>query len=615
MIVPMRKVYVVSRRDDRQALLDALAGLGILHVEPVNPARAVALEEQIHAIQTLELAQRLLAPQTPAGPKPDLDPMAAAEEVQKIERDSLECQTRLSALQRQMAELEPWGDVRLEQFKALREAGIDIRFYEVPIDATGAVDGEFVQVVAEPFHANTALVAVVTRGGEEPSVPEAAERLPLPERDRPTIRAEARKVDEQLKADADRLRQLAHLRGAIDAELARRREQAQYTIASRSGLEEEHLYAIQGWAPAEKADGLEQALADAGVPAAVMQTAPTDEEIPPTLVRYPTWARPIKALFKILGTTPAYREYDLAPFFMLAMPIFTAMLVGDAMYGVIFTIVGLLAYGKLAKLAGKSAPQLVLAFGIATILWGVITGNYFGVAPRHMIDAGGFWAGLGHVLHPLAVLWRENEAEARGVVIQISFLLAVIHLVTAHLRQLIGLFPHPRALAEGGWCLFLIGMFGVVWSMFKLQPAIPTPLILALLAAGAVLIVLFTVNTRNPFKRVGLGILSNLMPMINTFGDTISYIRLMAVGLASYYIAAAFNGLGMTIASGGVAFWVPAAIMLILAHALNIILCLIAIFAHGVRLNMLEFSSNAGVQWAGYPYAPFAAGLSNEGER
>jgi vacuolar-type H+-ATPase subunit I/STV1 len=25
-----------------------------------------------------------------------------------------------------------------------------------------------------------------------------------------------------------------------------------------------------------------------------------------------------------------------------------------------------------------------------------------------------------------------------------------------------------------------------------------------------------------------------------------------------------------------------------------------------VRLNMLEFSNNAGVQWTGHPYAPFA---------
>jgi len=55
-----------------------------------------------------------------------------------------------------------------------------------------------------------------------------------------------------------------------------------------------------------------------------------------------------------------------------------------------------------------------------------------------------------------------------------------------------------------------------------------------------------------------------------------------------------------------VATWFGAAPVIIFGHLLNIALCMIAIFAHGVRLNMLEFSSNAGVQWSGYPYAPFA---------
>ena len=36
-------------------------------------------------------------------------------------------------------------------------------------------------------------------------------------------------------------------------------------------------------------------------------------------------------------------------------------------------------------------------------------------------------------------------------------------------------------------------------------------------------------------------------------------------------------------------------------------LALIAMFAHGVRLNMLEFSNNLGMRWTGYAYAPFRA--------
>jgi len=47
-------------------------------------------------------------------------------------------------------------------------------------------------------------------------------------------------------------------------------------------------------------------------------------------------------------------------------------------------------------------------------------------------------------------------------------------------------------------------------------------------------------------------------------------------------------------------------------HALNVALSIISLFAHGVRLNMLEFSNNLGMQWSGYPYEPFSKRLVQE---
>jgi len=91
-----------------------------------------------------------------------------------------------------------------------------------------------------------------------------------------------------------------------------------------------------------------------------------------------------------------------------------------------------------------------------------------------------------------------------------------------------------------------------------------------------------------------------------------SYVRLMAVGLASYYIAMAFNTLAGILADSITWYSVAPEVVLLFGHALNIGLAAIAIFAHGVRLNMLEFSSNAGVQWAGFAYAPFATAKDHE---
>jgi V/A-type H+-transporting ATPase subunit I len=388
---------------------------------------------------------------------------------------------------------------------------------------------------------------------------------------------------------------------------------AEFTAARRGGLEEGQLFAVQGWVPRGRMETLADDLAGQGVDAAVETVDPDPDEKPPTLIRYPRWARPIEALFDILGTVPGYREMDLSPFFMVALPIFAAMLIGDAGYGLVFTLVGLLGYGKIRRAASKSAAQLVLIFGLVTLAWGVLNANYFGLTPP--VNEAGEPVGVGKLMAALGPIWDSNDEQMRDTVIQISFIFGTIHLVLAHLRAAFEAAPSQKSVAELGWCGFLAGMLGVVWLMFfPEQVWMPQPVLFALLGGGAGLIVLFSFPQRNPAKRLALGVVGNLMALIAAFSDTMSYIRLMAVGLASYYIAFAFNGLAAQIGSAG--WWmIPFAVLILLfAHLLNIALGLIAIFAHGVRLNMLEFSSNAGVQWEGYPFSPFAR-AATEGER
>jgi V/A-type H+-transporting ATPase subunit I len=87
------------------------------------------------------------------------------------------------------------------------------------------------------------------------------------------------------------------------------------------------------------------------------------------------------------------------------------------------------------------------------------------------------------------------------------------------------------------------------------------------------------------------------LEILGKFSDEISYVRLMAVGLASSVLAVSFNEMA---AETGVI----QPVVLVLAHLLNFALAMIALFAHGVRLNMLEFSNNLGMEWSGYAYDP-----------
>ena len=614
MIVQMKKAMVVARRGDQERLLQALGRLGVMHLAPVDPSRAVPAEETAASIDHLGRAVQMLGDIEPAGPRPDLSPIEATEEVLRIHSESGERRARLATLHRQVEHLEAWGDVTLDQFTALAEAGIEPKFFSLSAEDVSTVEADVAQIIRE-LPRDKVLLATITRG-REPSVPESAEPIELPSRDRPSLRTEAQQIDEALRNDARELAALAHLTDEMRAEEQHLTQQAGFTVAQRSGLADENLFAVQGWIPADHAETLATDLATADVDAAVQLLTPEPNEQPPTLIRYPRWAKPIKALFGILGTVPGYREYDLAPFFMLAMPIFTAMLVGDAGYGLLFVIIGGALYKRMVHSGNRAAGQMILVFAAATLIWGAMTGNYFGVSPAQMMDAGGVWGALGSILQPLALLWRSDPEAARNIVMKISFIIGAVHLSMAHLRQAAGLLPDPRGIAELTWVGFIFGMFSLVWMMFfPDEMLIPPTATLWTLVGSWAGIVLFSSPHRNPIKRIGFGVLGNLMTIPGAFGDMLSYIRLMAVGLASYYIASAFNGLAADL--GGASPWViPAAVLVVLfAHALNVGLCLVAIFAHGVRLNMLEFSTNAGVQWDGYAYAPFAQQDTLEGER
>jgi len=622
MIAKMLKTYVVARAADRERLLEALRDLGVLHLAPMDPAKAVAADETLAAIDRLRRAGQALGSVGPTGEKPDLSADQAAAEVLAIQRRAAERRGRLAAIHQQIQQLAPWGDVTLDQLQALREAGVEVRFYAVATDALGELSAECAQAVGE-LPGERALVAVVNRSAE-PKLPDGAEPVELPSRDRPALRAEAAEIDEAFQADECRLAELARCADDIEARRLDLEDQAEMTAAARGGLKDETLYAVQGWIPAEQTGELAGPLAEAGIQAGVRTLEPAEDETPPTLVRYPRWVRPIKGLFDILGTVPGYDEFDLSPFFMVALPIFAAMIIGDAGYGLIFLALPLLLYRKMLSAAGRAKTHLVIVVGAVTVLWGVLTANYFGVTPTDLMAWGGFssidalrggsglLAATGNTMVSLGVLWDVDPDTARFVLIKVSFFLGTIHLVLAHLRQALGYAPNSKALSEIGWCLVLLAMLAIVWKLFSLSLpafAVPNWLVLSalvVLAVGYVLAILFACPQYTWGKRIGVGFASSLLPLIGTFGDTMSYIRLMAVGLASYYIAAAFNGLGAMVASGHAALWIVGVPIIVIGHTLNIGLALIAIFAHGVRLNMLEFSTNAGVQWAGYPYEPFA---------
>ncbi len=624
MIAKMSRVYIAARQADRDRLLDRLGQMNLLHIEPVKPEAAVADEEMLQAIADLDRAIQILSSVKPAGRVPFQKPLDAAREAIEIQSAISDHQNRLVDLHHRMEALKVWGNVRLKQFEDLRASGVEVRFFSLPPKQADRIQAECAQVVAR-LPAKRLLVAVIDRPGQL-KMPAGADPVRLPLQDRPSLLAEAAKIEEDLKDGQRRLSQLAGQIEALHAERVQLATQIAYVAARRSGLSQADLFAVQGWLPAEEASQFKSRLSSHGIHAAISTRPAEEEEAPPTLIRYSSWARPIKGLFDMLGTLPGYWEMDLSPFFMLALPVFAAMLIGDAGYGLLISLAGLIFYSRLTRIAGRPKVQIVIIFGLVTLLWGVLNANYFGVTPETLAKAGGFvksaeaggavdyealWSGTGFYSHAARVmrraapLWRQDPNLARFLIIKISLIIGCLHLILARLRKAVELIPDQRALAELGWIIALADMLVLIWHvLFIGADRVPAAVWWVLLAA-MLLSSWFTKPDPSLVKRLLLGFASSMLPLLSTFSDTMSYVRLFAVGLASYYIASAFNSLGVAMAES--ATWFAAVPVLFLGHGLNIGLATIAIFAHGVRLNMLEFSNNAGVQWGGYAYKPFSA--------
>ncbi len=583
MIAKMLKMYVVARSGEKDLLLETLRDLGAVHLMPTDPSIAVAEEQTTSALGRIERAIQILSSHHPVGEKPKINAIDAADEALSIQRQHAELMTRLGNLHRQLEHQEPWGDVRLEQFEQLEKAGIKIRLYSVPTSQIGEIQSECFKVIKH-LSPRKSLVAIIDQA-DQVNISEDAQEFPLPSKDAPTIRNEAAEIDANLKSHTRRLCELANLLDELQAEIKSLTQQAEYTVAQRGGLDKERLYALQGWVPQKKAESLSAGLKEAGLDAAVQTFEPAEEETPPTLIEYPRLIKPIKGLFDVLGTVAGYREFDVSAAFMLALPIFAAMLISDAGYGAILFLAPLLLYKKAANKLGAQFTQLLIIIGGVSLLWGLLTNSCFGF---------GF---------PFAkpIIPVNMTEHSRMLLMQISFFIGAIHLSLAQLWQAAVLFPSIQFLSKFGWALFIWGMLGVVRSLVLNMPfswETPWPY---LLIFGTALAVIFAKPNKNILKMLGFGIADFPLSVLSAFSDVISYVRLMAVGLASTVLAASFNELAIKAGA-----WYIAVPTLIFGHSLNLALAMIALFAHGVRLNMLEFSSNLGMQWVGYAFKPFA---------
>ncbi len=584
MITNMKKVTLLCMESDRDTALAQLQDMGVLHLEPIASPEGSDVES---AKQRLHDAQHALDLLKAAHEKGEVqvsgdnhDAELAVTRISDLAQKRQHLEEERVSLDHEMRRLEPYGDFEPDQISSLADHGISVRLFHetdrhpvtAPEDASRFLLSEngpdrYVAVIGEDL---------AECGGTE---------LPLPEKSLSRVRESRDMVEGRLAEIEDEINsKLAPQSRSIEKHIDLLEDDAQY-VTARAGMGQAPGIAyLQGYCAEDVAGEVEAAAGQNGWGVVIDDPSATDEV--PTLVRHPAWIKPIKAVLDVIKITPGYKEQDISLVFLIFFSIFFAMLIGDAGYGLIFLALTLFARVKMKK--APAYPFSMLTFlSICTVIWGTITGNYFGVTAEKA---------------PLSGFQFPWLAEDNNIM-ALCFTIGAIHMTIAHIWRFIMLLPSRKCLEQVGWIC-------VLWSMFfharnlVAQMAAPS-FTNILLGVGIALIALFMCTSKEELKKEGINLAMLPLSIVSALVDVISYIRLFAVGMASLSVAESFNDMAAGIGMSNLFTMFGAALILFLGHALNIVLCGLAVLVHGVRLNTLEFSMHMGMEWSGTPFSPF----------
>lgn len=588
MIAPMRHATLICRGEDAGALLERLRDFGAVHLN--------FFHRDNHHIETLakrlndteQVVKRLERIEQPAGESPADDPAELVDICDCIDHETRDIRQLEAVLLRESRVWEPFGEVKPEILRDLRRRGLGVEFYraaqspaDLPPDTAWltAAPGFGVAVSVEPLDAvSTEPMRLPVRG------PERLRQLDA------RLRDLKRRQDEVLAGAATALPSLRTYRDGLADQLD--------FLKAREGMDaEDSLRWIEGFVPEDADDGLRDLAAEWG--AAVSFREPAEEDPTPTLLKQNAFVSWIQPVFSFLGVTPGYNEVDVGWSFLVFLSLFSGMIIGDAGYGaILLLVVGLLNLRKPAS-RGKFANLLYLMGG-ATVFWGLLTGNVFGI--QNLPPA------LEAVKIPALADTKNPKA-----IMNVCFLMGALHLTLAHGWNLWRNRTSLKALAELGWIGSTWTMYGLTGVMVLGWESLPAFVVPAFVASVALIVLFMTPPAK--FKEQWVNHMMLPLSFVNNFVDVVSYVRLYAVGMATFALASSFNTMIFPEgAERGVLGTGVMLVILILGHALNFILAGMGVMVHGIRLNTLEFASHLGLTWSGIPYAPFKRrGQSSEG--
>ncbi|HEY5653451.1 MAG TPA: hypothetical protein VIR63_03670 [Pontiella sp.] len=596
MIVKMKKLTLLCTATQQEQTLEKLRDLKVVHVEHIQAPEGHELDKARNHLLYVQRAQEVLTARPDADPT-GKDPNQLVDTVWELIHKEKELQETLQGLEHEVARITPFGEFDPRNILRLKDQGIFIKLYELQLKSMPEIpEGIVISEICRDK--NNSYVMATSR--EKFSI--AGHEVRIPDQSLSQLQQHIQKTKQAIEEIESEFQKYAGDKALADQIVGDAKDAVNFLEVKRGMGTGSVVAYLSGFYPVDREDDIVTTAKELGWGYKLDEIS--DEDEAPTLLRNPKWIQPIQAVLDVIGVVPGYKELDVSALFLIFLSIFFAFLIGDAGYGLLF--IGLSLFGKFKakdNVAAQPGLNLLLIMSTCCVIFGVLTGNYFGIPTDNL------WTPLQALTNDFmtgvsAETGLRNADVAANNIMFICFVIGAAHITIAHAWNFIRKINSLSCLADLGWICSTWGLFFLVLEMVIGVDAIPIPMMPksvlgSLVGTGAGLILISLLSGKEYF-----GLVTLALDLINNFVDIISYVRLYAVGAASLAIAVAFNEMAIGIGLKGLAS-LGAAIILFLGHGLNIILCAMGILVHGIRLNTLEFSGHAGVEWGGIHYNPF----------
>lgn len=602
MIAKMSKYNFVLYATQSDDFIERLRELGLVDItttgwEPLEEDRELILN-----IESLAKADTLLTSfkekyDCKGSSEPFATGLEAYEFVSKAILQKNVISSELERLEKSASELSPWGEFSTETVSSLSGGGIVFRYFsanqgvydknieewggQYTISLINVVNGVcYFIVVAYPNQE----IAIDAQEMKSPSmdIREVKQQIVAYE-----LKLEELNVDFIRAVDGvDRLKE-------YDAELRERLDGVRIKATAQEAADG-YLVVMEGWAEKVTSNKFD-ALLEEYPNIIYIKSDPTPADSIPVKLKNNRFF----GAFEVVGdmyARPKYGTLDITAFAGIFYMLFFAICLNDAGYGLILALFGAIAVMKSTDKMIRKASVFAMYCGVASILFGLLSGSLFGVA---LVD----------YFPNIPFLNFEEQFFTFALVI------GVVHIILGMILKVIttiGYLGVKYAMSSLGWLLVVaataitmgLPILNESWTIPYFSSS--SPLYYGVIGVGAFMMFFLNSPGKNPLLNFGIGLWDTYNNVTGILGDILSYIRLFAIGLAGAMLATVFNTLAVDFSEGLniVVKIIVMALILILGHGMNLLMSLISSFVHPMRLTFVEFYKNAGFDVAPRNFNP-----------